>query len=83
MGKSEPKKQFSIPYLRMICAALSGVRNARELLLGSGAEFSRMTGSGSAVFAMYKDEKTRDAAYDQIRNDPELSGCEVFVSKTV
>ena len=59
------------------------IRNARELLLGSGAEFSRMTGSGSAVFAMYKDEKTRDAAYDQIRNDPELSGCEVFVSKTV
>ena len=59
------------------------IGKARELLLASGAEFSRMTGSGSAVFAMYKDEKTRDAACGQIKDDPELSGCEVFVSKTV
>ena len=59
------------------------IGKAGELLLASGAEFSRMTGSGSAVFAMYKDEKTRDAAYGQIKDDPELSGCEVFVSKTV
>ena len=56
---------------------------AREALLNTGAGFSRMTGSGSAVFAMYEDEKTRDAAYEQIRNDPVFSGCEIFVSKTI
>lgn len=59
------------------------IRTAREALLATGAEFSRMTGSGSAVFAMYRDEETRDAAYGQIRNDPAFSGCEVFVSKTI
>lgn len=59
------------------------IRLAREALLDTGAEFSRMTGSGSAVFAMYRDEKTRDAAYDQIKENPGLSGCEVFFSRTI
>lgn len=56
---------------------------AIKALLDSGAAFSRMTGSGSAVFAMYENEETRDAAFDKIKNDPEFSGCEVFVSKTI
>ena len=55
----------------------------REALLKTGAAFSRMTGSGSAVFAMYKDDEARDAAYAQIKNDPDFSDCDVFVSKTI
>lgn len=59
------------------------IRKAREALLETGAEYSRMTGSGSAVFAMYGDEKKRDAAYEQIRNDSLFADCEVLVSKTI
>lgn len=59
------------------------IMSIRDALLDTGAVFSRMTGSGSAVFAMYENEKTRDAAYDQIKNDQKFSDCEIFVSKTI
>ena len=59
------------------------IRRARDVLLETGAEYSRMTGSGSAVFAMYRDEKKRDAALDMIKDAPEISGSEVFAAKTV
>ena len=42
-----------------------------------------MTGSGSAVFAMYEDDAARDDAYEQIKNDPKFSDCDLFVSKTI
>ena len=59
------------------------IRLIREALLDTGARFSRMTGSGSAVFAMYENEDQRDSACGKIRNDPRFSGFDVFVSKTV
>ncbi|MCR4557478.1 MAG: 4-(cytidine 5'-diphospho)-2-C-methyl-D-erythritol kinase [Saccharofermentans sp.] len=59
------------------------IAEIREALLKTGASFSRMTGSGSAVFAMYKDEGSRDSAYEIIKNDPAFSDCEVFVSSTI
>lgn len=59
------------------------IKKVRESLLGTGAKYSRMTGSGSAVFAMYDSEDARDKAYDQIKNDPEFSGCDIFLSKTI
>ena len=59
------------------------IAEAIGALLATGAEFSRMTGSGSAVFAMYRDEKKRDAAYEQIRNDPKFSKCDMFITKTI
>lgn len=55
----------------------------REALLESGAKYARMTGSGSAVFATYASEEERDAAYSQIKDDPEYSDCDIFVSKTI
>ena len=59
------------------------ISKAMELLLETGARFSRMTGSGSAVFAMYDDAKTRDEVFEAIKNRPELSGCDVFVANTI
>ena len=59
------------------------IKKVRETLLTTGAKFSRMTGSGSAVFAMYDSVDSRDKAYDQIKNDPEISGCDIFLSKTI
>lgn len=54
-----------------------------DALTETGAKFSRMTGSGSAVFAMYDDYFVRDAAYEKIKADPKFAGFDVFVSKTI
>lgn len=59
------------------------IEAARKALIDTGAKYARMTGSGSAVFAMYEDDAARDAAYDKIKNDPKFSGCDLFVSKTI
>ena len=59
------------------------IRKAREKLLATDAKFSRMTGSGSAVFAMYESIEARDKAYDQIKADPEFSDCDMFKSVTI
>ena len=59
------------------------IKKVRESLLDTGAKYSRMTGSGSAVFAMYDSVEARDKAYGQIKNDPEFAGCDIFLSKTI
>lgn len=59
---------------------IAGIRDA---LIGTGASFARMTGSGSAVFAMYDNEEKRDAAYEHVKNDPQFADCDIFVSKTI
>ncbi len=59
------------------------IRTIREALLDTGAAFARMTGSGSAVFAMYENEALRDAAYEKIKSSPEFTGFDIFVSKTI
>ncbi len=70
---------LEIPSMEM----LPEINEARESLLATGASFARMTGSGSAVFAMYENEEARDAAYEKIKADPKFSGCDVFSSKTI
>ena len=59
------------------------ISEVREALLGSGAKYARMTGSGSAVFAMYENDADRDEAYKKISGDPKCKGCDIFVSKTI
>ena len=59
------------------------IRKVRESLLDTGARYSRMTGSGSAVFAMYDSVEARDKAYDRIKDDPEFKDCDIFLSKTI
>lgn len=59
------------------------IKKAIEQLLETGAKYSRMTGSGSAVFAMYDSEEARDAAYKNIKECPEISGCDVFIANTI
>ena len=70
---------LEMPSLEMV----PEIGKAIELLLETGAKFSRMTGSGSAVFAMYDSSKTRDAVFKSIKDRPELSGCDVFVANTI
>ena len=78
-GKDLLTNDLEMPSVEMV----PKIKEAMEMLLESGAEFSRMTGSGSAVFAMYDSEESRDAAYKSIKERPELSGCDVFVSNTI
>lgn len=59
------------------------IRKVREMFLTTGAKFSRMTGSGSAVFAMYESIEARDKAYNQIKADPEFADCDMFKSVTI
>ena len=59
------------------------ISEAIEALIETGAKFSRMTGSGSAVFAMYEDYETRDRACEKISNDPKFEDFDVFVAKTL
>ena len=59
------------------------IEEARNALIATGAVFARMTGSGSAVFAMYEDDEARDNAYEQIKSDPKFAGCDLFLAKTI
>lgn len=59
------------------------IESIRKSLLESGAKYARMTGSGSAVFAMYESEEARDEALGKIKADPEFEGYDVFASKTI
>ena len=78
-GKDLLTNDLEMPSLEMI----PEIGKAMEVLSETGAKFSRMTGSGSAVFAMYDSEDARDAAYKAVKDNPELSGCDVFVSNTI
>lgn len=70
---------LEIPSLEM----LDDIAEAKEALTGTGARFVRMTGSGSAVFAMYDSEDIRDKAYEQFKNDSKFKDCDLFVAKTI
>jgi len=59
------------------------IEEARNALIATGAGFARMTGSGSAVFAMYEDDEARDNAYEQIKSNPKFAGCDLFLAKTI
>ena len=59
------------------------IEKIRQALLSTGAAYARMTGSGSAVFAMYDSDTARDEAYEKIKLDGEFTGCDIFVSQTV
>ena len=70
---------LEIPSLEM----LDDIADAKAALAGTGASFVRMTGSGSAVFAMYDSEDARDKAYEQLKNNPGFKDCDLFVAKTI
>jgi len=59
------------------------IEKIRSSLLDTGAKYSRMTGSGSAVFAIYENTEARDKASVIIKNNPEFKGFDVFSSETI
>ena len=56
------------------------ITDINEAIKETGAAFSAMTGSGSCVFGLYEDEKSRDAAVARLNEDPRTSGCQIIPS---
>jgi 4-diphosphocytidyl-2C-methyl-D-erythritol kinase len=42
-----------------------------------------MTGSGSAVFALFESRGDAAAAMEQVKDVPALAGCSLYLSETV
>ena len=78
-GKDLLINDLEIPSLEKVPEISEAIRALEK----TGASYARMTGSGSAVFAMYETEDKRDAAYEKIRQDNRFSGCDIIVSKTI
>ena len=54
-----------------------------EALRDAGAPFAAMTGSGSAVFALFDDEKKAAEVSEAVSSDPRTEDCVVILTKTV
>ena len=54
-----------------------------EALKDAGAPFAAMTGSGSAVFALFDDEKKAAEVSEAISSDPRAEDCVIILTKTV
>ena len=54
-----------------------------EALRDAGAPFAAMTGSGSAVFALFDDEKKAAEVSEAVSSDPRAEDCVVILTKTV
>ncbi len=54
-----------------VMQSFPAIRRLREEILSNGADGARMTGSGSAVFGLFSDEKKAAAAADALSSVPE------------
>ena len=55
----------------------------RKALEATGSPYCRMTGSGSAVFALYESLEEAARAKEKARLDPVLSKCSLILSETI
>ena len=54
-----------------------------DALKDAGAPYAAMTGSGSAVFALFDSEEEAQAVAGAVKEDPRAAGCVVILTKTV
>ena len=59
------------------------IRDIIDVLKGAGSTLSLMTGSGSAVFGLFKNEELAQSAKNAVEADGRFSSCEVFVTRMV
>ncbi len=64
-------------------AAVPQIGQIIEALKDAGAPFAAMTGSGSAVFALFDDEKKAAEVSEAVSKDPRAEDCVVILTKTV
>ncbi|MCH4153668.1 MAG: 4-(cytidine 5'-diphospho)-2-C-methyl-D-erythritol kinase [Saccharofermentans sp.] len=54
-----------------------------DLLYDAGASCAVMSGSGSAVFALFEDTKSAETARETVAGDPRSAGCDIILTKTI
>lgn len=59
------------------------IDNIRNALIESGGAYCRMTGSGSAVFALFENLEDAALAKERAKKDPVLSKCNLILAETV
>ena len=59
------------------------IKDIIEALDASGSTLSLMTGSGSAVFGLFKSKETADDARDRLSCDPRFSECAFYSTRMV
>jgi 4-diphosphocytidyl-2-C-methyl-D-erythritol kinase len=59
------------------------IETLKTAFINAGAEYSCMTGSGSAVFALFENRGDAAAAMEQVKDVPALSGCSLYLAETV
>jgi len=59
------------------------IDNIRKALIESGGVYCRMTGSGSAVFALFENLEDAALAKERAKKDPVLSKCNLILAETV
>ena len=59
------------------------IETIKRAFINAGAEYCCMTGSGSAVFALFGSRGDAAAAMEQVKDVPALSGCSLYLSETV
>lgn len=59
------------------------IETIKRAFINAGAEYCCMTGSGSAVFALFGSRGDAAAAMEQVKDVPALAGCSLYLSETV
>ncbi|MCR4776966.1 MAG: 4-(cytidine 5'-diphospho)-2-C-methyl-D-erythritol kinase [Saccharofermentans sp.] len=59
------------------------IETIKRAFTNAGAEYCCMTGSGSAVFALFESRGEAAAALEQVKDVPALSDCSLYLSETV
>ena len=59
------------------------IETIKRAFTNAGAEYCCMTGSGSAVFALFGSRGDAAAAMEQVKDVPALAGCSLYLSETV
>ena len=54
-----------------------------EALKEAGAPYAAMTGSGSAVFALFDSEEKANEVAEAVKNDPRAKDCRIELTQTV
>lgn len=73
------KNNFYNDFEKIIIKEFPIIKYIKEEFYNFGAEFSMMSGSGTTVYAIYKDECTRLKAYDRLK----LKYSNIYLAQTV
>ena len=78
-GKELLKNDLEAPAIKLV----PEIETLKVAFTNAGAEYCCMTGSGSAVFALFASRGDAAAAMEQVKDVPALEGFQLYLSETV